>query len=104
MDQDIAVVCSSCQKRTAVRGWIHVYPTLQQATMFNAPDFLGAFIPGPGLVKVEICLSCGRFGQFDEYTEQELEQLKKYTEDQKKATESGNKLGALFGQMTGKKP
>ena len=99
MSLDNALECSACKQQTAIRGWIHLYATLTQATMGKGADFLSAFVPGPGVFKVEVCLACLRFAPVLDYSEQELVDLEEYHEKQKKSMDAGNKLEKTFGGM-----
>jgi hypothetical protein len=98
MSLDNFIECSSCKQHTAALVWICVYGSLEHArTAQNAPDFMSIMVPGPGVLKMEICFSCMKFSPCTNYTPEEMAALKKDSEQQLKVAKEGEKLGKLFG-------
>jgi hypothetical protein len=98
MSLDNFVECPSCKQHTAARIWICVYGSLEHARATqSSPDFLSMMIPGPGILKMELCFSCKRFSPCLEFTPEEEAAIKRDNEQQQKTAAEGLKLKKLFG-------
>lgn len=90
--------CTECKKHAALRLWIQVHASFDQARMSGSgPDFLSAMIPGPGMLKVEVCISCRSFRPLLEYTPEEEVAMVKYKEHNESKARTAENLGKFFG-------
>lgn len=99
MSLDALTECSECKSHTAMRLWIQVYQTVELAQMGGQADgFFSAMLPGPGLLKVEVCVSCRTFRPMLEFTKEEEAALQKYKELNESKSRTAENIGKLLGQ------
>ena len=92
--------CKTCKQHLAAVVWIQAFRSIDQAKMHGqGPDFLSALMPGPGMLKIELCWGCQIFRPCLEFTDEEKVELEKFKGEQQKRTEIGEKLGGLFGGL-----
>ncbi len=63
----------------------------------NTDDILSAMLPGPGLMKVEVCVSCRSFRPLLDYTKEEEAALKKYKEMNESRNRTAENIGKILG-------
>lgn len=99
MSLDNCHECSSCGKHTAIRMWMQLFGSMDHADVAGGPDFLSAITPGPALVKVEVCVTCGSMKAIpiNQYSAEDLAAIEKRSAEQAEKLEATKKLGALFG-------
>lgn len=105
MSLDILNECSACKAHGAARLWMAGYASPDHADANAGPEFLSCMVPGPAMLKVEICFLCGSMKALtkDEYTPEEVEMLEKRNAFQTRKKNLGDSFGKLFGGL-GKKP
>ncbi len=92
--------CPECKQELFARVWIHAFPSLGQAQRAGqSPDFLGMLMPAPGLLKVEICMGCAIFRPCAEFTDEEIELMKKHVEAQKQQAGLSASLSSFLGRI-----
>lgn len=98
MSLDALTECTECKGHSALRLWIQVYHTVELAQMGGQMDaFMSAILPGPGLLKVEVCVSCRTFRPMLEYTKEEEAALQKYKALNESKNRTAENIGKLFG-------
>ena len=98
MSLDALTECTECKNHTAVRLWIRLYQSIEMAQLSgNTDGILSAMLPGPGVMKVEICVACRSFRPFLEYTKEEDAALKKYKEMNESRNRTAENIGKIFG-------
>lgn len=100
MSLDAMTECTECKKHSALRIWIQVFTALDLARLYGSgpPDFLSAFLPSPGLLKVEVCVACRTFRPLLEYTKEEEEAMRRHAADEKRKAEAAENLEKLMGR------
>lgn len=89
--------CSICKAIRAVHLWIGLYGSLDHArSSQHVADFLSFAVPGPIMIKVEVCFACQRFVPVLEYTEEETKGLEEEAAGAQKAGEVGRSLFELL--------
>jgi hypothetical protein len=98
MSLDALTECTECKGHSALRLWVQVYQSVELAQMGSQADgFISAMLPGPGLLKVEICVSCRTFRPILEYTKEEEAALQRYKELNDSKNRTAENMGKLFG-------
>ena len=91
--------CPECQQKLFTRVWIHAFASLEQAQMAGpAPEFVSMLLPPPGLLKVEICMGCALFRPCVEFTDKEIELMKKHVDVQKQQAALSAPLASILGK------
>lgn len=99
MSLDALTECTECKGHSAIVMWVQAFRSFDQARLHGAaPDFLSCMIPGPGILKVEICGNCRTFRPLFNYTKEEEEAIRKYKELNESKNRTAESLGKLLGQ------
>lgn len=98
MSLDGFLECKVCKQHLAATVWIQAFSSFVTAKMYGrGPDFLSALVPGPGLLKIEVCFGCQTFRPCVDITDEEKAEMEKYKLEQEKSAKTGESLGKLFG-------
>lgn len=97
MSLDALTECTECKGHSAVRMWIRLYQSIELAQVSHSDDFLSSMLPGPGLLKVEICVSCRTLRPLLDYTNEEKAAITKYKELNESRNRTAENLGKIFG-------
>lgn len=96
-----AVKCSECNNDTAFTAWIQIFGSLGMARSPGDNTVISGFLPGPGGLKVEVCLRCKVFRPSLAYTSKETKELEEYAREQVERLARGNNVAKVLKEIVG---
>ena len=98
--------CAYCNAHLAVSLWMKLYGSHSHARMDDqvASPLMAGLLPGPTIFKMDLCFGCKRFSPSTNYTPEEEMEIKKYSETQMKACETGRQFEKLMGRKKNEDP
>lgn len=92
------MACSVCKSESAASVWVQAFRSFTDARNSGSGlDFLSALMPGPGLLKIEVCLECPAIRPCVDLSEEEKKEMQEYVKQQEKRGKVMGGLGKVFG-------